>query len=148
MTIPPELEAQILRYHHVEKWRIGTIATQLGHHHSTVRRVLSQAGLDAGLVSVRPSMVDLYVPFIQETLKKYPRLCASRLFVMVKERGYPGKPDHFRTIRREADAARAGSVLQIGIQGYQMKCARRPARLPHPHFVTVTPRMLNMDQCA
>jgi transposase len=60
--------------------------------------VLSQAGLDAGLVSVRPAMVDLYVPFIQETLKKYPRLCASRLFVMVKERGYPGKPDHFRTI--------------------------------------------------
>jgi hypothetical protein len=26
MTIPPELEAQILRYHHVEKWRVGTIA--------------------------------------------------------------------------------------------------------------------------
>ena len=91
-------ESEILRLFHAERWRVGTIATQLGHHHSTVRRVLSQAGLDAGLVSVRPAMVDLYVPFIQETLKKYPRLCASRLFVMVKERGYPGKPDHFRTI--------------------------------------------------
>jgi len=91
-------ESEILRLFHAERWRVGTIATQLGHHHSTVRRVLSQAGLDAGLVSVRPSMVDLYVPFIQETLKQYPRLRASRLFVMVKERGYPGKPDHFRTI--------------------------------------------------
>jgi len=29
MTIPPDLEAQILRYHHVEKWRVGTIARQL-----------------------------------------------------------------------------------------------------------------------
>ncbi len=23
MTIPPELEAQILRYYHVEKWHVG-----------------------------------------------------------------------------------------------------------------------------
>ena len=29
MTIPPELEAQILRYYHVEKWPVGTIARQL-----------------------------------------------------------------------------------------------------------------------
>jgi transposase len=91
-------EAEILRLFHAEKWRVGTVATQLGLHHSTVRRVLSQAGLDAGRVSVRPSMADLYVPFIEETLKQYPRLRASRLFEMVKARGYPGQPDHFRTI--------------------------------------------------
>jgi transposase len=91
-------EAEILRLYHAEKWRVGTIATQLGLHHSTVKRVLAQAGLDAGRASVRPLMVDSYVPFIEDTLKKYPRLRASRLFVMVKERGYPGKPDHFRTI--------------------------------------------------
>jgi len=30
MTIPPELEAKILRYYHAEKWRVGTIAAQLG----------------------------------------------------------------------------------------------------------------------
>jgi hypothetical protein len=29
MALTPELEAQILRYHHVEKWPIGTIARQL-----------------------------------------------------------------------------------------------------------------------
>jgi hypothetical protein len=32
VTIPPGLEAQILRYYHVEKWRIGTIARQLRIH--------------------------------------------------------------------------------------------------------------------
>ena len=45
MTIPPDLEAQILRYYHVEKWRVGTIARQLHVHHGTVERVLAQAGL-------------------------------------------------------------------------------------------------------
>jgi transposase len=91
-------EAEILRLHHAESWRVGTIATQLGLHHSTVRRVLAQAGLDAGRVSVRPSIADPYVLFIEDTLKQYPRLRASRLFEMVKARGYPGKSDHFRTI--------------------------------------------------
>ncbi len=45
MTISAELEAKILRYFHVEKWPVGTIARQLGLHHGTVDRVLSQAGL-------------------------------------------------------------------------------------------------------
>jgi transposase len=93
-----EREAEILRLHGAEKWPIGTIAAQLGVHHSTVRRVLAQAGLEAGLCSPRPSIADPYIPFILELLKKYPRLRASRLYQMVKERGYPGGPDHFRTI--------------------------------------------------
>ena len=45
MSIPPELEAQILRYYHVEKWPAGTIARQLHVHFDTVTRVLAQAGL-------------------------------------------------------------------------------------------------------
>jgi predicted DNA-binding protein (UPF0251 family) len=55
VAIPPELEAQILRYYHVEKWRAGTIARQLGVHHGTVDRVLSQAGLPKAERSHRPS---------------------------------------------------------------------------------------------
>ena len=43
MTIDKEIEARILRYYFVEKWRTGTIATQLGIHHTVVDRVLSQA---------------------------------------------------------------------------------------------------------
>ena len=93
-----EREAEILRLHHAEKWPVGTIASQLGVHHSTVRRVLAQAGLEAGLRSGRASIADPYVPFMVEQLEKYPRLRASRLYQMVKERGYPGAPDHFRTI--------------------------------------------------
>jgi len=58
MTIPPELEAKILRYYHAEKWRVGTIAAQLGVHHSTVSRVLAQAGLPRIGAPQRASAID------------------------------------------------------------------------------------------
>ena len=96
MAIPPETEAQILRYPHAERWPIGTIATQLNLHRDSVARILAQAGLPAIKRIHRPSAVGPYLPFILETLEQFPRLRASRLYVRVKERGYPGQPDHFR----------------------------------------------------
>lgn len=87
MTIGPELTMQILRYYHVEKWRMGTIARQLGVHHGTVARVLHQAGLPRPGAPLRPSAVDPYLPFIQQTLEQFPGLTASRLHAMVVERG-------------------------------------------------------------
>ena len=92
------LEAEILRLHHAEGWPIGTIATQLRVHHGTVRRVLAQAGVPAPARAVRATLVDPYRAFILENLEKYPSLRASRLYTMVRERGYPGAPDHFRAI--------------------------------------------------
>ena len=96
MVTPPDIEAQILRYYHAEKWTVGTIARQLHVHHSVVRRVLAQAGLPGLGASPRPSQIDAYLPLIRETLEKFPTLTASRLFAMVRERGYRGNPDHFR----------------------------------------------------
>ena len=75
MTIPPELEAQILRYYHVEKWRIGTIVRQLRVHPETVARVLAQAGLPRIGAPQRPSR------------------CASRSAAILY-----GKDRHFRLI--------------------------------------------------
>src|SRR6202166_255362 len=96
MTIPPDLEAQILRYYHVEKWRVGTIARQLHVHHGTVARVLAQAGLPRIGPPARRSQVEPYLPFVHQTLEKFPTLTASRLYAMVRERGYRGSGDHFR----------------------------------------------------
>lgn len=94
--IPAELAAKILRLHFGEGWKIGTIATQLSIHHSVVRRVLVQAGVEEAKVTVRPSIVDPFLPFILQTLEEHPKLPASTLHQMVCQRGYPGKAAHFR----------------------------------------------------
>ena len=96
MAIPPEQELLILRYFHAEHWRIGTIAQQLGLHHGTVERVLNQAGVPRSAFRLRPSRLDPYVPFIIDTLVKFPTLTATRLHGMVQARGYRGGVDHFR----------------------------------------------------
>jgi transposase len=96
MTISDDLEAKILRYYHVERWRIGTIADQFSIHHSTVRRVLRQAGIPQSVIAPKKSILDPFLPFIMETLGRFPCLTASRLYAMVCERGYTGGPDHFR----------------------------------------------------
>ncbi len=96
MAINKETETKILRYHFVEKWRTGTIATQLGIHHSVVDRVLAQAGLPKVERTQRTSIIDPYLPFITETLNEFPTLTAARLFEMAKQRGYPGGPSQFR----------------------------------------------------
>jgi transposase len=96
MTISDELEAKILRYFHAEKWRAGTIARQLGIHHGVVTRVLMQAGVPKAQLIKRTSILDSFLSFVMETLKKFPRLPARRLYDMVRDRGYTGGPDHFR----------------------------------------------------
>lgn len=96
MTLSNQIEAQILRYYHVEKWRVGTIACQLQIHHSVVRRVLSAAGIPKANFTKRESIIQPYLPFVTETLTKYPKLTASRLYEMARQRGYPGGVDHFR----------------------------------------------------
>jgi transposase len=140
VSIGPELEANILRFYHVEKWRVGTIARQLHVHHSVVRRVLAQAGLPPRDSLPRPKQIDRYLPLIRQTLEHYPTLTASRVYAMVRERGYRGSPDHFRHLialhrpRRAAEAYLRLSTL-IGEQGQidwghfgylQIGRARRP----------------------
>ena len=97
MPINDERKAQILRYFFAEHWRVGTIARQLAVHHSSVERVLREAGVERERQRPRrPALIDPFIPFITEVLEQFPTLTAARLFDMVKERGYPGGPDNFR----------------------------------------------------
>lgn len=97
--VEPRTEHDILRHHLVDDWPTGTIARELGVHHDVVRRVLAQRGAwQAPTLSVRARMLDTYLPFVEATLEKYPRLHASRVFQMAKDRGYPGSESHFRRL--------------------------------------------------
>lgn len=111
--ISKKTEQDILRYHFVEKWKPGTISRQLGIHYETVQRALRDAGAPPAL-STRSSMMDPYLPFVRETLDKFPSLPASRLYQMVKERGYPGGQDHFRhLVARIRPRAKSEAYLRL-----------------------------------
>lgn len=99
--IAPESEARIRRLFHAERWPIATIARELGVHHSTIRGALRRDGVPSAALPSRPSKLDPYLPFLLETLQTFPDLHASRLFQMVRERGYQGGPDHFRAFVRQ-----------------------------------------------
>lgn len=63
-----------------------------------VKRVLQDEGLPAEQLIIRRSMSDPFIPFMQEVLKKYPKISATRLHEMVKARGFMGGIDHFRDV--------------------------------------------------
>ena len=92
--ISADTEAEIHRLHHAENWPPGTIARQLRIHVDVVRRVLGVQALST--CAPRGSFVDAYVPFMKETLERWPTLRSTRVHDMLKERGFPGSP---RTVR-------------------------------------------------
>lgn len=95
MTVSTEVEVEIRRLYYAEHWKVGTIASGLSVHAEVVRRVLGLLEPEpAG--AERPRVVEPYAAFISETLKSYPRLRATRLYDMVRARGYGGS---VRTLR-------------------------------------------------
>ena len=86
--IDAKLRGHIRRLFFAEHWKIGTIADQLGLHHQTVQRALQTERYR--LKIVRPSLTDPYVEFIRQTLERYPRLRATRIYQMMCARGYTG----------------------------------------------------------
>ncbi len=87
--ISKETNAQIRRYFYAEHWKIGTIAHQLGVHPDTVRKAI-EAERFHSTQPLRSSIVDPYVPFLRQTLEQYPDLRATRLYLMIRDRGYSG----------------------------------------------------------
>lgn len=89
MSVTKEVEVEIRRLHFAEHWPVGTVATQLSVHVDVVKRVLGLLESRA-YSALRPRAIDAYVGFIDDTLKKYPSLRATRLHDMLKPRGYAG----------------------------------------------------------
>jgi transposase len=87
--IGPEIRAQIRRYFYAEHWKIGTIASELGVHPDAVRNAIeSERFKNSKPLGV--SVVDPYIEFIRHTLDQHPRLRATRLYQMIRDRGYSG----------------------------------------------------------
>ena len=102
MTLPAETVAEIRRLHYAEHWKRGTIAQQLQVHPDAIDRALSRHGPTAQQPPAE-TLLAPYLTFIDETLQRYPRLVAPRLFDMIRDRGYLGS---IRTLRRHLQTAR------------------------------------------
>ena len=95
--IPDEKFAEIRRLYFAEHLSIATIAAQLDVHADVVRRCIGSSAFNqrkAG--SAPPSRLDPFKGFLVETLAKYPRLRATRLHQMAKDRGYSGSVGQLR----------------------------------------------------
>ncbi len=86
--ISPETRALIRRYFYAEHWKIGAIASELGVHPDTVRNAVESERFHSTLM--RPSLTDPYLGFVRQTLDEHPRLRATRIHAMLRDRGYTG----------------------------------------------------------
>ena len=87
--IPPETRVGIRRYFYAEHWTIGTIAHELGVHPDTVRGAIESERFQSSQ-PLRPSLTDPYIEFVRQTLDQHPGLRATRIYQMIRDRGYTG----------------------------------------------------------
>jgi transposase len=139
--ITPETRTEIRRYFYAEHWKIGTIADGLGLHPDTVRSAIEVERFHR-VEQLRASILDPYLQFVRQTLDQHPRLRATRIYQMIRDRGYRGSIEQLRrTVARlrpptreaflrlhafpaeqgQADWAHFGSVL-IGRARRHLSC--------------------------
>jgi len=110
--IPVEQIATIRRLFHAEHWKIGTIATELGLHPDTVRRALETERFNRG-PGKRQTLVEPYMDFIRQTLENHPRLRATRIYEMLRGRGYAGSVIQLRRVLATLRPAHREAFLRL-----------------------------------
>jgi len=110
--IPVEQVANIRRLFYAEHWKIGTIATELGLHPDTVRRALETERFNSG-PGKRQTLVEPYMDFIKQTLEAHPRLRATRIYEMLRGRGYAGSVVQLRRVVATLRPAHREAFLRL-----------------------------------
>ena len=104
--------AQIRHLFHAEHWKIGTIATQLDLHPLTVRAAL-ETDRFRSQPRLRDRLVDPFLDFLRQTLQQYPRLRATRLYQMIRPRGYTGSISQLRRVVAELRPTHPEAFLRL-----------------------------------
>ena len=110
--ISDETRARIRRYFYAEHWKIGTIASELSVHPDAVRRAIETERF-ASTLALRASIVDPYAEFIRLTLEQHPRLRATRIYAMARDRGYSGSVVQLRRAVARLRPQRREAFLQL-----------------------------------
>jgi transposase len=121
-VIPPETRAEIRRLFFADHFAVNTIVETLGVHHDTVEGAIGVHNF-ASTPVLRKSQLDPFIPFIFETLEKYPKLRATRLFLMLRDRGYVGSVQQLRRVVKRLRRAPATAYLTLTtLPGEQAQC--------------------------
>src|SRR5665213_725570 len=117
--ISAETRVQVRHLFFAEHWKIGTIAHELGIHPDAVRHAIESDRFNRAQ-ALRTCLIDPYLPFIRETLEQYPQLRATRIYQMVRDRGYQGCVVQLRRIVADLRPRRAEPFLRLHmLQGEQ-----------------------------
>jgi len=93
----PETRARIRHYFYAEHWKIGTIAQELSVNPDAVRNAIESQSFNRAQ-ALRTSIADPYLAFLRQTLEQHPRLRATRLYQMLRERGFTGSVVQLRRV--------------------------------------------------
>jgi transposase len=113
MTVPRDVELEILRLTDAEKLLPGTAASLVGVHHGVVERVVEQAVVGRPERAPRVSKLAPYHGLLCEKLKEYPTICASRLATMARERGFDGSDRIVQRYVVDVRPAKAGRAYLV-----------------------------------
>ena len=105
-------KANIRRLFHGEHWKIGTIAAELGLHPDTVRGALEVERFKRG-PAPRAALTDPYLDFMRQMLEQHPRLRATRLYQMLRDRGYSGSVVQLRRVVATLRPAKHEAFLRL-----------------------------------
>ena len=108
-----ETVAEIRRLYYAEHWRVGTIASQLAVHPDAVRRTLHRDTAVKPSPSPRPRRIDPFLPWLSETLERYPRLSSTVLHRMLRERGFTGGVVQLRRVVRQLRPNRQEAFVRL-----------------------------------
>src|SRR6476661_7137349 len=99
--ISEELRSRIRRLFFAEHWKIGTIAAELGVHRDTVELAIEPKRFVVHAHRASAALLDPYKEFVVATLQQHPRLLATRLLEMIRQRGYTGSVSQLRRYVRK-----------------------------------------------
>ena len=111
--ISPETCAQIRRYFYAEHWKIGTIARELRVHPDAVRRAIEPDRFHSP--ALRSCLTDPYLSFLRQVLDQHPQLRATRIYHMIRERGYGGSIRQLRRVVANLRPTRAEPFLRLQV---------------------------------
>ena len=119
-----ETWAEIRRRFYVEHHTINAISCDLGIHHSTVRRAINAQSFIKKSTIVSRSQLEHLHPLILDLLERSPKIRATRLFDLLKERDFKGSIQQLRRYVRKLRPQKTGQVFSklAFFPGEQAQC--------------------------